>query len=209
MLWIVKKYKTWPGNNGTDWNLRWTGIVNTETASKSHYFIIVVAVGIGVLAVLSLLKMLSEFTEKGTHTVEDTKLWKLFWRDGDIYIFFTFFNICQVFCSGYELAEWKKYIGKMSYFLKLHGAKPREPTSMSNWLYWLLKNIQESFLLWTFLGFLVVLENNFIFSQCFHQKCQLKMIAKFKNVMRSITTERMLQNTESRSSKFHKNFLSK
>lgn len=37
------------------------------------------------------------------------------------------------------------------------------------------KYLGERFLLWTLLGFLMVLENNFIFSQYFHLKCLLKM----------------------------------
>lgn len=49
------------------------------------------------------------------------------------------------------------------------------------------RKIFRRFLLWPLLGFLVALENNFIFSQYFHQKLPVKiMIAKLKNAVKSI-----------------------
>jgi hypothetical protein len=50
------------------------------------------------------------------------------------------------------------------------------------------KHLSERFLLWSLRGFLVVLENNFIFSQYFHQKHLLNIITKFESEMTSISS---------------------
>lgn len=50
------------------------------------------------------------------------------------------------------------------------------------------KYLGERFLLLTLLGFLVIIEINFIFSQYFHQNYLLKMFSKLKNVRKSINS---------------------
>ena len=73
--------------------------MDIETASKSRYFVTVVAVGVGGLALPSLLKMLSEFTEKSTHTVETTKLSENCFEELETFIFSSHFLIFARFSA--------------------------------------------------------------------------------------------------------------